>query len=99
MSAAKPAAGAKSASPFRMVVTSFAAGVGAMVFAGLVAPIMAEGGLSMSNANASSLEPQTPLIAPLDVEAVQKELARAEQTMGVTQRATDAAMQRLERLD
>lgn len=99
MSAVSPAAGAKCVSPFRMIVTSFAAGVGAMVFVGLVAPVLAEGGLTMSSANASSLEPQAPLIAPLDVAAVESQLVRAEQTMGVTQRATNAAMQRLERLD
>ncbi len=86
-------------SHFRMIVTSFAAGVGAMVFAGLVAPILAEGGLTMSSANASTLEPQAPLIAPLDVAAVQSQLSQAEQTMSVTQRATDGAMSRLERLD
>jgi hypothetical protein len=83
---------------FRMIVASFAAGVGAMMFVGLVAPTIVKGGLSLTTANASTLEVQAPAIAPLDVAAIRAQLAEAESDMQSARAATNANVARLERL-
>ncbi|GAM97906.1 hypothetical protein U91I_01536 [alpha proteobacterium U9-1i] len=82
----------------RMIVASFAAGVGAMVFVGLVAPTIVKGGLSLTSANASTLEAQAPTIAPLDVAAIRAQLAAAEQDMQSARAATNDDVARLARL-
>lgn len=83
-------------SPVRLAAASFAAGVGFMLLAGLVAPLVAEGGLSMRSAEAATHESR-PVIE-LDVNAVRAQLGEAEAAMRVNFATTDAAMTRLERL-
>ena len=81
----------------RMVSASFAAGVSAMVLMGLVAPVVAQTGIGVREAMASEVSPE-PLIAPIDVQAIEAQLAEADRTM-VAMRATTAdEMQRLDQL-
>lgn len=82
----------------RMVVASFAAGAGAMALVGLVAPVAMQGGLSMRDAFADQLEQQAPLIAPLDVAAIEAQLAEAERAMAAARETTDDNVGRLEAL-
>jgi len=80
----------------RMVAASFAAGVGAMVLLGLVAPVAMQGGLSVRDAVAA--EAERPNLVPLDVEAIEAQLAAAQAEMEASRARTDAAMARLEQL-
>jgi hypothetical protein len=80
----------------RMIAASFAAGVSAMVLLGLVAPVAVQGGLSVREAMAR--EAEIPVIEPLDVAAIEAQLARAQAEMDASRAATDEAMARLERL-
>lgn len=82
----------------RLIVASFVAGAGAMVLVGLVGPVALQGGLSMRDAWAATVEDKGPAIEPLDVAAIQAQLVDAERTMETTRAATDGAMNRLERL-
>ena len=61
----------------RMVAASFAAGASAMVLFGLVAPVAVQGGLSVRDAIAMP-ETDAQLIEPLDVAAIEAQLAQAE---------------------
>ena len=81
----------------RMVAASFAAGVSAMLLLGLVAPVAVQGGLSMRDSIAMP-EPQAHLIEPLDVAAIEAQLAKAEAEMDASRARTDATVARLERL-
>lgn len=82
----------------RMVVASFAAGAGAMALVGLVAPVAMQGGLSMRDAFAAQMEQQAPLIEPLDVAAIEAQLAEAERAMAAARATTDDNVSRLEAL-
>lgn len=82
----------------RMVVASFAAGVGAMVLVGLVAPVTVNGGLVIRDAVAASLQRDTPTIDPLDVEAIEAQLAEAEREMQQARESTADEIGRLQRL-
>lgn len=82
----------------RVIVASFAAGVGAMLFLGLAAPVVAKGGLSMASAEAHGYAQSRPAIEPLDVAAIQATLAEAEAAMDANRAITDGAVARLERL-
>ena len=82
----------------RMVVASFAAGAGAMALVGLVAPVAMKGGLSMRDAFAVQIEHQAPLIQPLDVVAIEAQLAEAERLMAAARETTDDNVTRLEAL-
>jgi hypothetical protein len=82
----------------RMVVASFVAGAGAMALVGLVAPVAMQGGLSMRDAFADQLEQQAPIIAPLDVAAIEAQLADADRLMAVARETTDDNVGRLEAL-
>lgn len=82
----------------RMVVASFAAGAGAMALVGLVAPVAMQGGLSMRDAFADQLEQQAPIIAPLDVAAIEAQLADADRLMAAARETTDDNVGRLEAL-
>jgi len=82
----------------RMIVASFAAGVGAMVLVGLVAPVAMQGGLSVRDAMASQVEARAHLIEPLNVEAIEAQLTAAERAMAAARAETDDDMARLERL-
>lgn len=82
----------------RMVVASFAAGAGAMVLVGLVAPVAMQGGLSMREAFANEMNQQAPAIEPLDVAAIEATLADAERSMAVARASTDDNVRRLDTL-
>ena len=82
----------------RMVVASFAAGAGAMALVGLVAPVAMQGGLSMRDAFADQMEQQAPIIAPLDVDAIEAQLADADRLMAAARETTDDNVGRLEAL-
>lgn len=81
----------------RTVVASFAAGVSAMVVAGMTYSIIANGGL-MREAEASTFEPRGQLIEPLDVDAIEAQLAVSHERIEAAQAATDADRLRLERV-
>jgi hypothetical protein len=81
-----------------MVVGSFTAGVGAMMFLGLVAPIMMQGGLSVRDAFAATVTERAPAIEPLDVVAIEAQLAEADRVMAAMRETTDDDIARLERL-
>ena len=85
-------------STIRLIAASFAAGAGAMALVGLVAPIALQGGLSIRDAMAATVEAEAPAIEPLDVAAVQAQLAEAERSMASARAATDGAINRLDRL-
>jgi hypothetical protein len=89
---------AQNKSTFHLVVASFVAGASAMVLAGFVAPVAIKGGLTIREAMAATVEAEAPAIEPLDVAAIQAQLADAERTMESTRAATDGAMERLDRL-
>lgn len=82
----------------RLVIASFAAGVGAMVLVGLVAPVTVKGGLSIGDAVAASLHPERPAIEPLDVAAIEAQLAEADREMEEMRATTADEIGRLERL-
>jgi len=82
----------------RMVVASFAAGVSAMVLLGLVAPVAMKGGLSVRDAFAAEVEQRAPAIEPLDVEAIEAQLAEADRLMAAMRETTADEMIQLERL-
>ncbi len=81
----------------RMIVASFAAGVGAMMLVGLAAPIVSD--IATREALASTLAHEVPAtIQPLDVAEVRARLVDANQRLETTRAATSQAMNRLERL-
>ncbi len=82
----------------RMVVASFAAGASAMALVGLVAPVAMKGGLSMREAFASEVQQNRPAIEPLDVAAIEAQLAEADALMSAMRATTDDDIARLERL-
>lgn len=82
----------------RVIFASFAAGVGAMLVVGLVAPVAAQGGLSLASAEAHALEQRAPIIEPLDVAAIEATLAQAERSMDASRAITDGTIQRLDAL-
>ena len=65
----------------RMVVASFAAGAGAMVLLGLVAPVIMKGGPLIREAFAAEVTQTNPVIEPLNVEAIEAQLADADRLM------------------
>jgi hypothetical protein len=81
-----------------MVVASFAAGAGAMVLVGLVGPVAVQGGLSVRDAFASTVEERAPVIEPLDVVAIEAQLAAADRQMAEMRAGTDDDVARLARL-
>jgi hypothetical protein len=82
----------------RVIIASFAAGIGVMLLVGLVAPVAATGGLSLASAEARAFEAVAPAIEPLDVAAIEATLADAERSMALSRQVTDATIDRLERL-
>jgi hypothetical protein len=82
----------------RMIVTSFAAGATAMVLVGLVAPVAMKGGLSIREAFAAEVTHSRPVIEPLDVAAIEAQLAQAELAMDAMRATTDDEIARLQRL-
>ena len=82
----------------RIIFASFAGGVGAMLLVGLVAPVAMSGDLGMRDAEARTMVQQTPVIEPLDVEAIEATLAQAQADMSSSRDTTDQMMNRLHRL-
>lgn len=82
----------------RMVVASFVAGASAMALVGLVAPVAMQGGLSMREAFATEMEQQAPALEPLDVVAIEAQLADAERLLAVAREGTDDNVSRLQAL-
>jgi hypothetical protein len=83
----------------RTVVASFAAGASAMVFLGLIAPVaMQGGGLAIREAFAAEVQQTRPVIEPLDVQAINAQLAEADRTMDAMRATTDDDIARLRRL-
>jgi hypothetical protein len=82
----------------RMVVASFAAGAGAMLFVGLIVPAAMQGGLSIRDAFAAEVTQRAPLIEPLDVAAIEAQLAEADRVMVAMRSTTADEMAQLERL-
>ena len=82
----------------RMVIGSFVAGAGAMVLVGLVAPVAMQGGLAMRDAAASAFVQQEPLIEPLDVVAIEAQLAKADIEMLAMREMTADEIVNLDRL-
>jgi hypothetical protein len=80
----------------RAIIASFVGGVSAMFVIGLIAPI--SHGLSMGAAQANTLEQRAPVIAPLDVTAIEATLADAERSMAASRATTDDDLARLARL-
>ena len=65
----------------------------------MMAPLASQGALlDVRSAEASTLEAQTPLIEPLDVNAIQAQLAAAERSMQAARAVTDDDIARLARL-
>lgn len=81
-----------------MVVASFAAGASAMLFVGLIAPVAMQGGLSVRDAFAATIEQRAPVIEPLNVVAIEAQLAEADRLMSEMRASTDDEMAQLERL-
>jgi hypothetical protein len=82
----------------RMVVASFAAGASAMLLVGLVAPVAMHGGLSVREAFAAEVTQSRPTIEPLDVVAIEAQLAEADRVMAAMRATTDDDIARLRRL-
>ena len=82
----------------RVVLASFSAGVGAMVMLGLVAPVAAQSALSVADAEAAPVASIEPAVAPLDLDAINADLAVAEQALRQSARDTDRAVSRLRRI-
>lgn len=82
----------------RMIVASFVAGAGAMVLVGFVAPVTLKGGLTIRDAVAASMEPSRPVIEPLDVAAIEAQLAEADRQMAEMRATTADEVGRLQRL-
>jgi hypothetical protein len=98
MSAARLYTAVQAVRPTRLVAASFAAGAGMMMLFALVAPVIAKGGLTVREADAQTIQHVAPAIDPLDLNAIQAELDAAERAMAASQRATDAAVARLQSL-
>ena len=89
---------AQTKATLQMVTASFIAGVSAMLLVGFVAPVAVQGGLNVRDAWAATVEAKAPAIEPLDVAAIEAQLADAERSMATTRAATDQAIERLDRL-
>lgn len=89
---------AQHSSTLRMIVASFAAGVGAMALVSTLTLVAMNDGLALRDAAASTLEQKGPAVEPLDLPAVEAQLALAKRNMETTRAATEHAMGRLERL-
>lgn len=82
----------------RTIVGSFAAGVSAVVFLGLLAPLAMQSGLTVRDAFASTLEQRQPVIEPLNVEAIEAQLAEADRLLADARSSTNDEVAMLERL-
>lgn len=83
---------------FRMIAASFAAGASAMLLVGIVGPVAVQGGLSVRDAMAASVADRAPAIEPLDVAAIEAQLAEADAMMAAMRASTEDEMSRLAQL-
>jgi len=81
-----------------MIMGSFAAGVSAMVLLGLIAPVAMQSSLTVRDAFAATLEERGPAIEPLNVAAIEAQLAEADRLMADARSTTADEMAMLERL-
>lgn len=83
----------------RAVAASFVAGASAMLFLGVIVPMTAKGALlSVRAAEASIMAPSAPLIEPLDVNAIEAQIAAVDAQMLAARAETDREIARLARL-
>jgi len=85
-------------STVRMVIGSFAAGAGAMVLFGLIGPVMVQSSLSVREAMAAELAAEAPLIQPLDVAAIERQLDAANSSLDAARASTADDIARLDAL-
>jgi hypothetical protein len=69
-----------------------------MVLLGLVAPVAMQGGLSVRDAFAATVEERAPAIEPLDVAAIEAQLAEADRAMTAMRADTADEVAQLRRL-
>jgi hypothetical protein len=81
-----------------MIVASFVAGASAMVLVGFVAPVTLKGGLTIRDAVAASMQSDAPVIEPLDVAAIEAQLADADRQVQEMRATTADEVGRLQRL-
>ena len=89
--------GAKPISQMRMIVGSFAAGVGAMALSALVVSVAAGGGFSVQLAHAGTVEARAPAVEPLNLPVLEAQLNQADTILQVARARTDSEVARLER--
>lgn len=94
MSTRRPTADKKPVSTFRLIVGSAAAGVGAMVLAGLIIPAMVTGGLNLT-ATAAPYTQRPQLIQPLDLPSINATLADVKGDLDTARAETDPMVNRL----
>ncbi|MBL8537005.1 MAG: hypothetical protein JNM59_06340 [Hyphomonadaceae bacterium] len=82
----------------RTIAASFLAGAGAMVMIGLVAPVAVQGGLAVRDAMAATMEVEAPAIEPLDLAAIESQLATAERDLEASRATTADEFAMLDRL-
>lgn len=82
----------------RLIAGSFLAGAGVMAAVGLVGPITAQGGLAARDAFASTFEESAPVLEPLDVAAIEAQLAEADRAMASARASTADELALLDRL-
>ena len=91
-------ADAKLKATFRTIVASFVAGASAMIVVGLIGPVAVKGGLTVRDAMAATVSGHAPLIQPLDVAAVRRQIAAAQSSMDTARAQTDGEIARLDHL-
>jgi hypothetical protein len=82
----------------RLIAGSFIAGASAMMVVGLAGPVAVQGGGSIRDAFAATFEEPAALIAPLDVAAIEAELAEADRAMADMRESTADEVAMLDRL-
>ncbi|HRE45419.1 MAG TPA: hypothetical protein PKY87_15800 [Terricaulis sp.] len=81
-----------------VIASSFIAGVGFMALVGLAAPLVERGALSVHGAEASVREVTPALIEPLNLAAIEAQIAASERTLAAARATTDDDIARLARL-
>ena len=82
----------------RTIAASFIAGASAMVMVGLVGPVAVQSGLAVREAFAATVEAEAPAIRPLDVAAIEAQLADVERSVAASRLSTADEVARLDRL-
>jgi hypothetical protein len=82
----------------RLIAGSFLAGASVMAIVGLAGPVSVQGGLSVREAFASTFEEPTPVVQPLDVAAIEAQLAEADRAIANVRDDTADEFAMLDRL-